>query len=40
MRHAVTVRNVGTDGATILNMWIGKDKSYSKDLKSIRKNRS
>ena len=40
MRHAVTVRIVGTDGATILNMWIGKGKSYSKDLKNIRKNRS
>ncbi len=40
MRHAVTVRIVGTDGVTILNMWINKGKSYSKDLKDIRKNRS
>lgn len=39
MRHAGTVRTARTDGATILNMLIGKDKNYSKGLKGIRKSR-
>lgn len=34
------VKIARTVGESILNIWIGKDKSYLKDLKGIRKNRA
>jgi hypothetical protein len=35
-----TVRSVRTVGAKFLNIGIGKDKSYSKGLKGIRKSKA
>ena len=37
---AGTVKTVRTDGESILNIWIEKDKSYWEDLKNIRKSRA